>query len=383
MGNTGTKIYRPVRQIQDIRKVLGVKGGTGKLCTSANINERSAHKPTNMQSYQMLTEEQRLSTNYSTYIGQYYNPITLIREVVAGLAWGYDKPQAPYYRQGDFAGYNHEATDWVKVEPQTDTISSDRSLAIDIYGNDDALPADLSALSDLLDFGFLSQYSITEINFGFLVRSSEFTESTTNCYYIPLTGILTIRDIVDNGRITIPANTFDSVGTWYMMPVFTTATYEQGTKVYINNTESVGGVWYPVPYSNISSIKVAQTVQDYPVDKYIDIYLSSANASITDRGLVTLSDVDVVISNSDTTTAYRVVISSATISSGVITGAFELEGGAANVAANSTTIASIQSSQVQFEVADPSLENIAIELEYYTDNYSSQRRTKYIYIELV
>lgn len=380
MANTGAKIYRPVRQIQDIRQVLGVKGGLGRLCTSAAINERAACKPTNLATYSLLTEEQRKATNYSIYIGTYYNPIALVREVVKGIAWGYNKPQAPYYRQGDFDGYNHYATDWVTVKPQTDTISSDRNLAMDFYGNDDALLGSLEALAELLELGYLANYE--NLNFGFLFKKGAFTETIANCYYIPLTGMLTIRDIVDNGRLTIPANTFDGTGTWYMIPCFTTAQFEQGKVVYLNAESGNIGTWLPVPYSNICSVEVSATSPDAPVDTYVDVELESANVGITDLGVVSMSDVKVRAINTSVNTDYRVVVSDARINSGVINGPVILAGGSANVPANGSAVITIQSSQIQFEVADPSLERIAVELEYYIDNNSAQKRTKYIYVEL-
>ena len=381
MANTGSKIYRPIRQIQDIRKVLGVNGGTATLCTSANINEKSACKPTNIQGYSLLTQEQRIASNYSTHVGIYYNAISLARAIASKSAWGYDKPQSPYYRQGDFDGYNHLADDWIKIEPQSDVISYDRNLAIDIYGNNDALPGDISALLEITRLGYLAQYD--ELNFGFLVRGSAFTETSMNCYYIPLTGTQTIRDIVDNGKVSIPSGTFDTIGNWYIIPVFTTAKYEEGNRVYINSTDSFSDVWLPLPYSNIARVEVVASTTDYPIDMYIDIEMEHANASISSRGIVTLSNVIISVKNNDPITPYRVVISSASITSGVVTGTVELEGGHVNINANSVATTSIQSTQVQFEMADSSIERLAIEVEYYIDTYSSQRRTKYLYIDLV
>lgn len=383
MSNNNGKITAPISQ-SDIKAVLGISTNSlAAACQSTNINEKAAHKPTNKQSYEPLTVEQRKQTNYSTYVNQYNNPVLLIRAVMQGLAWGYSKPQPPFFRKLDFNGYNHFAKDWLNVEPQQEVISSDRSLALDIYGNGDALSNDLSALNDLLELGYLAQYSLTEINFGFLVRASQFTESVTNCYYIPLTGMQTIRDIVDNGKISIPANVFDSIGTWYIMPILTTANFAQGERKYMSITDTIDGTWYPIPYSNIINIAVVANVQDYPVDKYIDIVLYSAEASVTNRGEAMVKNIIVTVSNTSTIDAYRVVVSSATISGGVINGPVQLHAGSVNVDSNSSANLTIQGSQVDFEVADGSIERLAIDIEYYIDNNSSQRRTKYLYIDLV
>lgn len=376
MSYEGNKIYGPVRQAQDIRKVLGVVGGIAQLCTSDAINEKAAYKPTNLACRSRLTKWQRLSVNFSTFVGTYYTPFALIKDVVSGDAWKYDKPQAPYYRQCDFDGYNHDAGDWVTVRAETDSIGKDRPLPIDFYGNNDALSASLDALAELVDFGFLANYNT--VNFGFILKLGQFNGTEAHCYYIPLTGMLTIWDIVDSGKLIIPANTFNDVGTWYMIPCFTTLSYPQGEPVYLNINNVEVGAWHPVPYSNICSVNVSSTAADNAVDD-IDITPESANVTINDIGVVTMSDIKVRVYNSDSS-SHRVVLQ-AKIASGVINGPVELQGRTINVDANSDAVATIQSSVIMFEVADPTLYRLSIDVEYYVDNASSQRRTKYLYYE--
>lgn len=377
MSNSAGKITTPVRQISDLRKVLGVEGGTGKLCTSSAINERAAYKPTALAGYAPLTHSQRLSVNYSTHVNIYNDPISLIQGVVRGDAWSYSRPFAPYYRQGDFNGYDHNAKDWITVTPQADTISVDRPLPMDLYGNDDALPASLDALASLLDMGYLAGYRT--LNFGFLLQPGGFSLSARNCRYIPLTGEITIYDIVDNGKLTIPADTFASTGTWHIMPVLTTASYTMRQVVQLDAQSGSTGLWLPIPYSNICSVEVVDNVQDYPVDKHIDIELDSADITISDRGVVSVANVVVRIVNSDSSD-HRIIVG-ATIKSGVIGNPVVLDGGSANVPSGGSALVTLQSSPLQFDVADPTMARLAIELEYYESGLSDQKRTKYIYYE--
>lgn len=376
-------IKAPVSQ-SDIKMALGITTGSlAEACQSDSINPRAAFKPMNIASYQALTVAQRKAENYGMAVSMYYNPIELARGVVAGTAWSYDKPKAPYFRRLDFNGYNHNAIDWLTCGPQSDKVAVNGAVAMDLYGNGDALSESINALSELLELGYLASYSATELNFGFLLRDAQFTANTYNCYYIPLTGVLSIRELVNNGKITIPANTLNSAGKWYILPVLTTATYEQGKRVYFSNTESTPGVWWPIPYSSISSVEMATNVQNYPIDMYITIRPYSADVTNDGRGVITLSNVVVEVVNTDTTTGYNVVISDAVISSGVMLGKVSLHGGSVNVGASSTATVTIQSSAIEFEIADPSLERISINITYYLDGYSAEKRTAYIYIELV
>ena len=316
-------------------------------------------------------------------VSMYYNPIELARGVVAGTAWSYDKPKAPYFRRLDFNGYNHNATDWLSCGPQSDKVAVNGAVAMGLSGNGDALSESINALSELLELGYLSSYSANELNFGFLLRNSQFTANTYNCYYIPLTGVLSIRELVNNGKITIPANTLDSAGKWYILPVLTTTTYEQGKRVYFSSTESTPGVWWPIPYSGISSVEMSTSVQNYPIDMYISVVPYSADVTNNGSSVITLSNVVVEVVNTDTTTGYNVVISDAKISSGVILGEVSLRGGSVNVKASSRSTVTIQSSTIEFEIADPSLERITIDVTYYIDIYSSQKRTASIHFDLV
>lgn len=163
----------------------------------------------------------------------------------------------------------------------------------------------------------------------------------------------------------------------------TTTTYTQGNRVYFSNTESTSGVWLPIPYSGISSVTVSTSTQNHPIDMYISVVPYSADVTNNGKGVITLSNVVVEVVNTDTTTGYNVVISDAVISSGVMLGKVSLHGGSVNVKASSRSTVTIQSSSVEFDIADPSLERIAIDVTYYIDIYSSQKRTASIHFDLV
>lgn len=272
MSNSNGIISAPVSQA-DLKAVLGISTNSlAAACQSGNINEKAACKPSYISSYKPLTMEQRKESNYSTYIQQYRNPILLARDVVKGEAWRYSKPQAPYYRRLDFNGYNHNAQDWVDVSTRDTELTTNLSLSLTIEGNGDAT-SEYNPLMSLFELGFLEGLTIQDVNFGFILRKGGFTESMSDCYYIPLTGAQTIRDF----NAVIPANVFDSVGTWYMMPVLTTATYEQGVRVSFSDINLTNGSWWAIPYSNILSMRVVAPV--YPIDKF--------SATIFDKSEVT------------------------------------------------------------------------------------------------
>ena len=213
MSITNGVITDPV-SMTDIKTTLGLTSGSLiEACKSNNINPKAAFKPINIVSNKAITVEQRKAENYGMAVSMYNNPIELARGVVAGTAWSYDKPKAPYFRRLDFNGYNHNATDWLSCGPQSDKVAVNGAVAIDLYGNGDALSESINALSELLELGYLSSYSANELNFGFLLRNSQFTANTYNCYYIPLTGALSIQELVNNGNITIPSNILNASGT--------------------------------------------------------------------------------------------------------------------------------------------------------------------------
>lgn len=377
MSNRNGIVTKPVG-VQDIQAVLGsTETRLSQLCLSSNINEKAVYKPTNIQSFSPISKEQRKAVNYSISVNTYDNPIQLVRAIMGALAWSYTRPSS-CFRMLDFNGYDHNAKDWLTVTPAETSVSTNKSVSLEISGDGEAVIQGLESLLDILSLGYLSQYN--ELNFGFLLRIGAFTTSTTNCYYLPLTGAQSIRDIVDNGKISIPANTLSSAGTWHLIPCFTTAQYEQNKAVHLTSSYSVGDIWLPIPFTNIPTIQATSQPTGYPIDIYIRVELNNASASVDGLGMVTLSNVSLKVRNSGTS-SYRIVVSSAKITSGVLGGAVNLQGGSATVSAGGSANLTIQSSQVRFEVADPSIERLSIDIEYYEDSNTSQRRSTTIYIE--
>ena len=374
--NSNGQIYGSV-SIEDVKTVLGIDTNSlAGICTNGKINPKTACKPTNLASCLPLSMQQRKQNNYSLAIQSFSNPVQLLRAVLAKIAYLYNIPNANF-RLLDFKGYNHNATDWVTYNVGG-VPAVGKSCPIELSGNGDALSVGLVALTDLLSLGYLSGFSDSDIQFGFLLKDSRITEAIASCYWVPVTGALTVRDVVDNDKLSIPASAFSAAGVWEILPCFTTARFEQNTRNYISSDYN-NGQWLPIPYCQILTIDVQESAIVYPVDS-IALSLQSAAATITRDGVVTLSDVYVSVIN-DLGEDVKVVIDKAIIRSGVISGTVQLAGGSAVVSAKSSASIKIQSSSVQFLVADPSIEKITIEIEYYADNASAQRRSKVLYVE--
>ena len=364
MSNNNGKITAPISQA-DIKSVLGISTNSlAAACQSANINEKAAYKPIYISSYEPLTVEQRKKANYGTFVNQYNNPILLIRAMMQGLAWGYSRPpiQLPFIRRLDFDGYNHNAGDWMQSEIRDTSVVTNQSLSIELVGNGDALP-EYNPLMELLNLGYLADYDLMDLNFGYLLRNSQFSESTSNCYYIPLTGTQTIRDM----NTVIPANVFTSAGTWYLLPVLTTATYTQGERVYFSNTDSVGGTWWPIPYSTIASITVVAPT--YPVDKFSASVYDNSQVTIDSATYrVTVPSLTLAITNGNTS-AYEVTVkvvpSENYIHGSIISGSFATK--TITVAAGATVNINVVGSTAVWETMN---NRALIDIELYVDGKS-------------
>ena len=374
--NSNGLIYGGV-SIDDVNAVLGIKAkSVAAACKSKKINPKAACKPNSYQTYTSLEAWERKATNYSIAIRSYSNPVELVRGVLNKNAYLYSIPDANF-RLLDFKGYNHNATNWVTYNAGN-VPSVGKSCPIELSGNGDALSAGLLALTDLLSLGYLSKFAESNIQFGFILKDSRMTEAIASCYWVPITGALTVRDIVDNGKLSIPASAFTAAGVWEILPCFTTARFEQNSRNYISSDYN-NGQWLPIPYCQILTIDVQESATVYPVDS-IALSLQSADAAITRDGVVTLSNVYVSVAN-DSAESARVVVDKAIVKSGVIGGAVQLDGGSVTIPGKSSASVALQSSPVQFLVADPSIERLAIEIEYYADSASAQRRTQVLYIE--
>lgn len=374
--NSNGQIYGSV-SVEDVKTVLGIDTNSlAGICTSSKINPKTACKPTNVASFLPLSMQDRKDGNYSLAIQSFSNPVQLLKAVLTEIAYLYTIPNANF-RLLDFKGYNHNVTDWVTYNVGG-VPAVGKSCPIELSGNGDALSAGLVALTDLLSLGYLSGFKESEIQFGFLLKDSRITEAIAACYWVPITGALTVRDVVDNDKLSIPASAFTAAGVWEILPCFTTAKFEQNSRNYITSDYN-NGQWLPIPYCQILTIDVQQSTIVYPVDSIV-LSLQSAEAAITRDGVVTLSDVYASISN-DSAESVKVVIDQAIVKSGVIGNAVQLGGGSVVVPGKSSATIALQTSPVQFLVADPSIEKLAIEIEYYADSTSAQRRNQVLYIE--
>ena len=122
MPHSATKVYKQTINgvtygitPEDVSKVLGVEtGDIGTLCTSNKINKWSKHKPIQNSSPVDLTEEGFVAADDENHI--YYGlQINVTNDVFTDMhnsTFNYVKrPTAitPYFRLGDFNGYNHIA----------------------------------------------------------------------------------------------------------------------------------------------------------------------------------------------------------------------------------------------------------------------------------
>lgn len=339
-------IYSKPITLSDISKITGVKSKSlGYMVQNGSYNEKAACKPVDVDSYHALTMEERKTVNYGTYIQQFNNPIQLARAVADGTAWRYVKP-THQTRMLDFDGYNSEAGDWMTTITRESNSSMQVSLSLEFEGNGDALSA-YSPLLSLLELGFLQEYELRQVNFGYLFREDGFSSDMTSCYYIPLTGAQDIREFA----YRIPANTFPRKGVWHLMPVLTlngNDTYPQGERVYFSNQTSTLGTWWPIPYSNIISINITEPT--YPVDLF-SAELYSKEASIDTAFKVTVTSLMLSITNNNDT-AYdakvKVVPTPLQMVSNTMYGSFVER--TINVGAGQTVNVEMVSSAVSWEV---------------------------------
>lgn len=131
MSNSNGVISSPVRQLADIKAVLGESvNGLGALCTSNNVNMWAKNKPVRHSTKDPITDAQRASVLYGFNLNEKYTASSLMsyaRSVGAGnLAWGYDKPRgnsySEPYRRRDFDGYQHNAGCPAKYGPSASAV---------------------------------------------------------------------------------------------------------------------------------------------------------------------------------------------------------------------------------------------------------------------
>lgn len=120
MGHSNGIITKPIDVVDDIMTVLGEKStDLGTLCTSDKIIMWAKYKPEDINQLEPPTESQRKSNNYGLAWLSWSTP-SLMANNVANFGWTYKKP-TKFFRQDDFAGYNHNATSFLPYleSPQT------------------------------------------------------------------------------------------------------------------------------------------------------------------------------------------------------------------------------------------------------------------------
>jgi len=131
MSNSNGVISSPVRQLADIKAVLGESvNGLGALCTSNNVNMWSKNKPVRHSTKDPITDAQRSSVLYGLNLNEKYTASSLMSYAVnvgaGNLGWGYNKPRghsySEYFRRRDFDGYQHNAGCPAKYGPSASAV---------------------------------------------------------------------------------------------------------------------------------------------------------------------------------------------------------------------------------------------------------------------
>lgn len=114
MANSNGKITAPVRLHEDVRFVLGETAlDVGNLCKSKNINKFAKYKPCQHTSFMPLTDALRYDINNGfTPMPIVINPYTEVKAETP--VWGQWEHPKGLFRLGDFNGYNHKATPFVR-----------------------------------------------------------------------------------------------------------------------------------------------------------------------------------------------------------------------------------------------------------------------------
>lgn len=357
MGLNNGILTKPIA-ISEISQCLGVASqALSVLCTSGQINEKSKHKPIDSDSTSELTEAQRQAKNYGHTMFTYNHPGDAIVAVVKGENFPYGRPQTRY-RILDFNGYDHNAGLWFPCSPMNSS-----------YSEDAAVRFDFQNILDIFDLDTVSGFDPNSgnIQLGFILSDGEFTNNKRSVYWYPMTGDITISNLVANGVYSIRGGVL-SVGTWYAYPAISTGVYTQGQLYYINANTVTSGQWWPFPFSEISSISITKALDD--IDR-ISISLNSYSLNDTsDPYEFTLSQVYVTVSNGNS--AAKTVVIDAYVNG--VSGRTNLTGATQSIAANGSANVCIQSGATsRFEVAI--VTNIQLVVQYYVSGQATKYKT--------
>src|SRR5574344_1437466 len=107
MGIVNNIMYAPIGMFAIGRLIGSSSSSIKNLCVYSNIKPKSGHKPLDINTPQIVTEAQKKSINYGHNLTSYTTLPALIREVMSGGAFTYNKPSATAFgRFTDFEYYN-------------------------------------------------------------------------------------------------------------------------------------------------------------------------------------------------------------------------------------------------------------------------------------
>lgn len=254
MSITNGVITAPV-SMTDIKTTLGLTSGSLiEACKSSAINPKATCKPINIGATDSLTLAQRKALNYGLNINAYENPIALVHAIVNGSAYSYNNSSLSSYRQLYFDGYKHNTGDWLTLTTSNGGIEVNSPTSVGLTFNNDVL----TAMSDLLELGYLSSQSSSSLWFSLLLSPS-FSANTTSCYILPPMPVSNVGT-----SFWISTNILRYSGTYYIIPVlFTERDFiiNAWGEVSASTTDAT---WYPIPFCNMPSIEVIES--DTPDD---------------------------------------------------------------------------------------------------------------------
>ena len=325
----------------------------GFLSLSKKINIRAKNKPINSTTKEKVVESHRKSLNYGHNLHSYSNISEMMEEVVNLTAFAYQRPQGGDYlfRLYDFNGYNHQAKDWLNIQAEVQ-IRKDGILHFNVMGSE-ALPPGFSALTDLFLWDFLNGYSPNDggikINFGFIISENpKFTGS--NFHYMPITGALTITDIVDNEDASYNLRNQLSVGTYYLYPVYTTFDSSINQDIQYIRGDQMSYLWWALPFSNSFAVKVVSSTTPPAVLDKFDITLSSVTIESPQQYWYQISDIKIAVKSTNDLTQ-ELQFFPEIDESYIHQGNTNIPSFTEFIAGNSTTIVDILDEPLNFEVA--------------------------------
>lgn len=260
MANSGGIISGSVRQIADVKTVLGESVNTlSGLCTSTKINWWSKKKPVQFTGTR-TTDWWKSRTNDCGLNPYQLSSVADVINHCDGTenGWTYARPNGTYpYRLLDFQGYNHNASaiiSNIRVSPTTVVRTSAGVLSV---------VAHLAQSSDY-QLTLANMQSMSSCYLGLYAKMT--TSSTSRC------GANTVSFSSSGGDSFDLSTNGWTAGTWRVYPFITNISGD-------NNTQT--GIRYSCPFANYTEITVVATAVIITITNVTKTGTRSYSATIT------------------------------------------------------------------------------------------------------